>query len=218
MKDLRFFVELIELKREVCNLVIVGLVRHGITDWNELGKSQGISDIPLNEVGKKQAVALANRLSLEEKWDIIVTSDLSRAKETGQLIATKLNLQDIKFDKRIREINCGEIEGTTEEGRLKKWGSNWRELDLGMEKFEDVSKRGYEFLSELANTYSDKRILVVSHGALIGLTLQSLLPQKFPRTHIENTSLTILCNNDDKWDCTLYNCTKHLVEYGIERI
>ena len=193
-------------------MATIGLIRHGITEWNELGRSQGISDIPLNEFGKQQAGALANRLSLEEKWDIIVTSDLLRAKETGQIIASKLNLPVSLFDERIREINCGEIEGTTEEERINKWGSNWRELNLGMEKFEDVSKRGYEFLTELPTKYIDKRVLVVSHGALIGLTLQRLLPDKFSNTHIENTSLTILINNESEWDCTLYNCTQHLGE------
>lgn len=94
---------------------------------------------------------MSNRLVLEGKWDIIVTSDLSRAKETGQIIAAKLNLPTNINDKRIREINCGEIEGTTEVERLERWGRNWRELDLGMEKFGDVSKRGHEFPTELAN-------------------------------------------------------------------
>lgn len=191
-------------------MTTIGLVRHGITDWNVLGRSQGISDIPLNNLGKQQASALANRLVLEGGWDIIVTSDLARAKETGQIIAAKLNLSINVFDKRIREINCGEIEGTTEEERLKKWGSNWRDLDLGMEKFDDVSDRGYEFITELANTYSDKRVLVVSHGALIGLTLQRLLPERFQKTQLDNTSITILNIKQGVWNCSLYNCTKHL--------
>ena len=191
-------------------MTTIGLVRHGITDWNVLGRAQGISDIPLNDLGKLQAVALANRLVLEGEWDIIVTSDLSRAKETGQIIAAKLNLSSNIFDKRIREINCGELEGTTEEERLKRWGSNWRELDLGMEKSEDVSKRGHEFLAELATTYSDKRVLVVSHGALIGLTLQRLLPAQFQKTKLDNTSLTILNSKQGVWNCSLFNCTKHL--------
>lgn len=198
-------------------MTTIGLIRHGITEWNVLGRSQGTSDIPLNEVGKQQALALANRLSLEGEWDIIVTSDLSRAKETGQIIASKLNLPISMLDERIREINCGEIEGTTEDERLNKWGSNWRELNLGMEEFEDVSKRGFEFLVELVTTYSDKRILVVSHGALIGLTLQKILPEKFPRTYLENTSLTILKNKDSNWDCTLYNCTQHLCELNKKK-
>lgn len=191
-------------------MTTIGLVRHGITDWNVLGRAQGISDIPLNNLGKQQASALANRLVLKGDWDIIVTSDLARAKETGQIIAAKLNLSINVFDKRIREINCGKIEGTTEEERLKRWGSNWRELDLGIEKFNDVSDRGYEFITELANTYSDKRVLVVSHGALIGLTLQRLLPERFQKTQLDNTSITILSIKQGVWNCSLYNCTKHL--------
>ena len=191
-------------------MTTIGLVRHGITDWNVLGRAQGISDIPLNNLGKQQASALANRLVLEGGWDVIVTSDLARAKETGQIIAAKLNLSINVFDKRIREINCGEIEGTTEEERLKKWGSNWRELDLGVEKFSDVSDRGYEFITELTNTYSDKRVLVVSHGALIGLTLQRLLPERFQKTQLDNTSITILNIKQGVWNCSIYNCTKHL--------
>jgi probable phosphoglycerate mutase len=39
----------------------VGLIRHGVTEWNSLDKAQGKSDIPLNEEGTKQAIALANR-------------------------------------------------------------------------------------------------------------------------------------------------------------
>ncbi|MFF2753101.1 histidine phosphatase family protein [Psychrobacillus sp. NPDC058041] len=191
-------------------MTTVGLIRHGITEWNELRRAQGISDIPLNQIGIKQAQALADRLSLEEKWDVIISSDLSRAKETAQIIVNKLNLPISIYDQRIREINCGEIEGTTEEERIQKWGTNWRELDLGLEKFEEVAKRGFRFLEDAVMTYKDKRILVVSHGALIGLTLQHLLPDVFPITYIENTSITILENYENKWSCNLYNCTKHL--------
>lgn len=180
-----------------------------MTEWNALRRAQGISDIPLNQIGIKQAQALAERFSLEGKWDVIISSDLSRAKETAQIIANKLNMSISIYDQRIREINCGEIEGTTEEQRMQKWGTSWREVDLGMEKFEEVAKRGSEFLEEAVITYKDKRILVVSHGALIGLTLQQLLPEMFPTTYIENTSVTILENIQSKWSCDLYNCTKH---------
>lgn len=191
-------------------MTTVGLIRHGLTKWNELGRAQGISDIPLNRNGKQQALALAKRLSYGSEWDFIVSSDLLRAKKTAEIIATELKLKINIFDERIRETNCGKIEGTTEKERLNKWGGNWKAKQLGMEKFEDVSKRGMEFLKELVNTYKGKRILLFSHGALIGLTLQRLFPIIFPETYIDHTSITILRKNEDKWDCELYNCTKHL--------
>lgn len=192
-------------------MTTIGLIRHGVTDWNNLGKAQGISDIPLNNLGRKQASTVGDRLFEEGKWDMIISSDLSRAIETAEIIGSKLNLAINCFDKRIREIDCGEIEGTTEDVRIKIWGGNWRELNLGMESFEDVGKRGMEFIEELVHTYNGKHILIVSHGALIGLTLQRLLPAIFQSTYIDNTSLTVLNHTNGEWDCRLYNCTKHLI-------
>lgn len=192
-------------------MTTIGLIRHGITEWNDLGKAQGISDIPLNELGRTQANNIGDRLLDEGKWDVIISSDLSRAIETAQIMGGKLNLPISHSEKRIREIDCGEIEGTTEETRQEKWGSNWREKALGMESFEKVGKRGVDFLEEVVQTYNGKRILVVSHGALIGLTLQRLLPAMFQSTNIDNTSLTILHCSNGEWDCPLYNCTKHLL-------
>ncbi|AXF57515.1 histidine phosphatase family protein [Salicibibacter kimchii] len=186
-----------------------GLIRHGITDWNENGRAQGITDIPLNVTGKQQASALANRLFLEEKWDMIVASDLSRAMETAEIIAAKLKLP-VSHDTRIREMDCGEIEGTTEDERVEKWGSDWRQLDLGIETAEELSQRGYEFLEETAAKNENKRVLIVSHGGLITRTIQRLMPETFPITRLENTSVTNLRKWENNWDCTLYNCTKHL--------
>ncbi|WP_083677383.1 histidine phosphatase family protein [Paenibacillus amylolyticus] len=148
---------------------IIGLIRHGVTEWNNLSKAQGISDIPLNEEGVEQATALAKRLSSEES-DVIFSSNLTRARQTAEIIQQCLGVP-VFNDERIRKINCGLIEGTTEEERITRWGANWREQNLGMEDFKMVAKRGLTFL-ELIKEYVDKRILVISHGAWIGLSLQ----------------------------------------------
>ncbi|WP_019419877.1 histidine phosphatase family protein [Paenibacillus sp. OSY-SE] len=52
-------------------------------------RAQGQSDIPLNDVGRLQARALANRL-MNEQWDFLFSSDLSRAKETADIVAGTL--------------------------------------------------------------------------------------------------------------------------------
>ncbi|OPH56189.1 hypothetical protein BC351_28900 [Paenibacillus ferrarius] len=79
-----------------------------------------------------------------------------------------------------------------------------------MEDFQMVAKLGLSFLEEQIVEHADKRILIVSHGALIGLSLQHLLPQQCKKTYIDNTSLTILTYTNNDWACQLYNCTKHL--------
>ncbi|MEK5643322.1 histidine phosphatase family protein [Paenibacillus rhizosphaerae] len=186
----------------------IGLIRHGVTEWNKLGKAQGISDIPLNETGIKQVTALANRLK-SEKWDIIFSSNLIRARQTAEIIRKFLGVVSVFTDERIREINCGLIEGTTEEERIARWGVMWREQKLEMEDFKMVAKRGLSFLEEVSVGHAGKKILVVSHGALIGLSLQHLLPQLFEKTYIDNASLTVLTHVENEWECQLYNCTKH---------
>ena len=193
-------------------MTTIGIVRHGITDWNIQGIAQGSSDIPLNENGRQQAAAVAERLASEEAWDFIISSDLSRARETAEIISHKLGLPISHFDKRLREMNGGRIEGTTEEQRIQKWGSAWRELDHGWESHEDIAKRGTDFLEDALIHYKDKRVLIVTHGGWIGINLKNLLPERFKETDLDNTSITILQNIESQWDCTLYNCTKHLVK------
>ncbi|TCZ79341.1 histidine phosphatase family protein [Paenibacillus albiflavus] len=195
-------------------MATIGLIRHGLTAWNELGKAQGISDISLNEKGLRQANAIAERVS-GGHWDIVCSSTLTRALQTAEAICDKLGINSIITDDRLREINCGLIEGTTEDERIFKWGKNWRSQNIGMEPFEEVAKRGMEFIEEVCSTNPDKRILIVSHGALIGLTLQHLLPQVFPKTHIDNASITMINLDNNGWECSLYNCTRHLESMNL---
>lgn len=191
-------------------MTTIGLVRHGITEWNLLEIAQGNSNIPLNTTGKEQAKALSERLATEENWDFIIASDLMRAKETAEIIGAKLELPISHFDTRLREMTGGKIEGTTEEERVAKWGVDWRSLDLGMETREAVAERATASLQDIVKDYPGKRILVVSHGGLIGLTLKSILPEQFKKTLLDNTSITILENLEGAWQCPLYNCTRHL--------
>lgn len=196
-------------------MTFIGIVRHGITDWNIQGIAQGSADVPLNDAGRMQAAAVAERLAGEEPWDMIVSSDLARAKETAEIISQKLALPISFFDTRLREMNGGEIEGTTEEQRVEKWGADWRKLDLGMESKEAVAQRGVDFIENISADFAGKRVLVVSHGGWIGITLRKLLPERFGKTNLENTSLTLLQYSENNWDCPLYNCIKHLEKAEI---
>lgn len=189
-------------------MTIIGLIRHGITDWNNEYRAQGLADIPLNAVGQRQAELLAQRLKNED-WDYIYSSDLSRALETAEIIGRIKNI-DVRIDERLREMNCGLIEGTTEQDRVNKWGYGWSKLDLGMESNDDIISRGVECFMDLSERHPDKKVLVVSHGALIGLSLKKLIPHYDTSEHLHNTSVTILNKAEPRWDCKLYNCITHL--------
>lgn len=191
--------------------MLVGLVRHGLTDWNKIGRIQGQSDIPLNEEGRSQARKLSERLLTDQeyKWDFIITSGLSRAQETGEIIAKTLNIPLYDPDSRLVEKAFGQVEGLTAEERETLWGVDWKQLDLGQESDEAIQDRALSFLKEMGEKYSDNNVLVVSHGGLLAQLFTALYQNKCTE-RIGNLSLTILEKNDHNWDMRLYNCTRHL--------
>jgi len=186
----------------------IGLIRHGSTPWNKEKRAQGKSDIPLNQEGIRDAEKLAERLHTEE-WEVLYTSPLKRAAQTAQIISNRLGLE-ISYDSRLQEVDGGLIEGTTEEERIEKWGSSWRELDLGIEKKERIKERGMSVINELVKRNTGKNILVVSHGALISHMVSELDPAKIRKEHMKNTSITEVTLEKGHWSCELFNCTKHL--------
>ncbi|MGF7049926.1 broad specificity phosphatase PhoE [Paenibacillus sp. DS2015] len=190
----------------------IGLIRHGLTDWNVSGKIQGQSDIPLNEEGKRQAVALGERLLHESyHWDYVISSGLSRAVETAAIIATKLSLPVLESDIRLLERSFGQVEGLTAKQRESKWGKEWDLQELGQEKNEAIQTRGLSFMEDMWIRYPDKNILVISHGGFLAQLYNALYKDQYVE-RIGNLSLTILEKDDLEWIPLLYNCTRHLLE------
>ncbi|KSU83721.1 Histidine phosphatase superfamily (branch 1) [Fictibacillus enclensis] len=189
-------------------MTTLAFVRHGQTDWNAAGRIQGIIDIPLNADGRAQAGALAGRFE-GEHWDLIVTSSLSRAHETGRIIAEVLHAP-LATDSRIREMNFGRLEGTDEAGRIKRWGEQWNDLEHGIEKKEEVLKRGYQFLQELTENHEGKKVMVISHGAFIGTLIRDMMKAAEYEASLFNTSVSILNYREQQWECLLFNCNAHL--------
>jgi probable phosphoglycerate mutase len=189
-------------------MTTIGWVRHGNTDWNAVRRTQGQTDIPLNLTGRAQARALAERFK-NESWDVVYTSDLSRARETAEIIAKALDVP-LYADERLREMGFGRMEGTTEEDRIRMWGEEWRTLDLGLESDESMVRRGSEIVKEICLRHPRQRILIVSHGALITAMLSALVPDRGEREHLHNTSVTLIRKRDEEWVCDLFNCRRHL--------
>ncbi|HEX7065491.1 MAG TPA: histidine phosphatase family protein [Bacillales bacterium] len=187
----------------------IGLVRHGSTSWNKEGRAQGSSDIPLDEEGRTEAGRLAERLSMED-WEFLYSSNLLRARQTAEIIGGRMGGLQVQLDPRLREAGGGQIEGTTEEERVLRWGKDWRKLDLGLEKADSIIARGLPCIEEIAERHENKNILIVSHGSFIRHLLLELLPNASTEWGLKNTSLTTIVQTKDGWDCDLYNCTRHL--------
>lgn len=140
--------------------VPVALVRHGQTDWNLARRVQGHTDVPLNDVGRSEA-AEAGRLLGGGGWQRVVTSTLSRAAETGTIIAQALALPEPPAVAALMERDYGEAEGFT----VDDYRALQREPE-GMEPWEAVVERSAGALRELVR--EDRRPLVaVAHGGVL---------------------------------------------------
>ncbi len=146
-----------------------GIVRHGETEWNAQKRIQGSTDIPLNDVGRAQAAQTGNHLRDAQgengQWDAIVSSPLSRARETAQIIALALGLGEPTLLPSLAERAHGEIEGLSFEERSARFpvGSDVP----GLETRDEVLERALPTLEKLAGQHPGGRVLVVSHGGVI---------------------------------------------------
>ena len=101
---------------------VIYYIRHGETEWNALGRFQGSQDIPLNDLGRKQAVhaggIVKDLFARDERSpDSLhyVSSPLGRARSTMEAVRVQLDLPpaDYVLDDRLREIGYGLWEGST---------------------------------------------------------------------------------------------------------
>ena len=101
---------------------VIYYIRHGETAWNAQGRFQGSQDIPLNELGRAQAVAagsiLADLIARDGHEAVslpFVASPLGRARLTMELVRGALRLPPDCYavDHRLREIGFGQWEGLT---------------------------------------------------------------------------------------------------------
>ena len=141
--------------------MMIYIVRHGETQWNADGRIQGRRDIELNENGRRQAEAAAEALR-GKSFQALITSPLSRAKQTGAILAQFAQIAEVREDARIVERDFGELDGArfTEDVRHRLY----QEKVQGAESLEEVAARMAEAFDEYVQQY-DGDILVVSHGA-----------------------------------------------------
>ncbi|MDF2700994.1 MAG: Phosphoglycerate mutase [Haloplasmataceae bacterium] len=186
-------------------MTLIALVRHGETNYNKNLIIQGQLDIPLNELGRKQAITTAN-LFQNLKFDLIISSPLSRARETAQIIADKLNYKDeIITNGAFIERNFGVADGKN----VKEYIHFVHEDNLeGLEKEETIKQRVYNGLIEVCVKNPDKNIIIVCHSHTIKAAVSVIEPEHYNfKIPLTNCSITLLeyDNNNLKINKVNYN-------------
>jgi probable phosphoglycerate mutase len=190
------------------------LFRHGQTDWNKEGRLQGSQNSVLNEVGKEQAKKLADSLVFEG-LEVIVSSDRLRAKETGDVVAKKLNIP-IYFTKNLSEACLGYLEGKflseLDQHIDPTLWENWLSTDSiyddlkfdGGESKKEVKERAFNYLESFISEFpSLNKIGVSSHGFLIKLLILDIYKEKLPFFELKNGSLVHLLFNSETKEWSL---------------
>ena len=138
-------------------------------------KWQGQADPPLSDLGRSQARSAAGLLANEcPVFDAVVTSDLERARVTGEVIAGIIGCPRVSTDKRWRENHAGEWQGLTPDEINRDWpgylADNRR--PPGFESVESTIERSVAALSDIAAAHPDGCVLVISHGGVLRLLRQ----------------------------------------------
>lgn len=149
------------------------LVRHGETDWNRAGRIQGHTDVCLNELGHRQARALATALE-DEVLDAIVSSDLQRAIQTAGPLARARELA-IELDAGLRERCFGAYEGmdwTAIERQSASDAQRWRQREPdfapgGGESLRQFSARVLGAVQRFCSDHAGQSVAVITHGGVL---------------------------------------------------
>lgn len=156
------------------------LWRHGRTDWNATGRVQGQLNSELDDVGREQAEAAAQRLAAYRPAAIFA-SDLHRVMDTVAPLAARTGLP-VHTDVRLRERHFGLWQGLTlDEVRQRyptgyaRWRAGERPVGCEVEDVEDVAKRVSVALEDAVRRYPGQAIVVGSHGGAIRYGLSPLL-------------------------------------------
>jgi broad specificity phosphatase PhoE len=162
---------------------VIGLLRHGQTNWNIDFRLQGVTDIPLNETGIAQAriagQVIAKSAQEGNSWDLILSSPLSRARDTAVMVSEALGISGISVEQLLLERSFGEAEGLSHE----EWKAKYDDTNHvpGGETLEQLEARAWILLQRLLDQHEGKRVLTVSHGALIRTLLRLVSKGEFPR-------------------------------------
>jgi len=189
------------------------LVRHGESEANAARRFAGQSDSPLTARGRRQAEMVAKELA-KVKFDKVVSSDLSRTRDTAEIIARAQGVP-VEIVPELREIDVGDRTGQTfdEVAGLPEWKDDGFVAWPGGETLDQVLARTLAAIDRLAGENPGRTILVVGHGGVNRILLShflGILP-RLERTPATNTSISVVVTDGKTHKVERLFAADHLV-------
>jgi len=157
------------------NSTRICFIRHGETDWNVSKHIQGQTDIPLNETGQRQALAMTDNAA-QHNFSAIYSRDLNRAQNTAQVLADRrgLNVQPLPL---LRERHFGIFEGVTSAEGKEKYPEahayhHARDTHYNFETGESMlqlAERISTAVNHIARLHIGQTVAAVTHGGVLDI-------------------------------------------------
>lgn len=197
---------------DVPGLTTVCLVRHGETDWNVAGRLQGREDTLLNARGREQARLSGRALRRAvcgAGWDLILTSPLRRAAETARIIGDIVAVPRLVAVPELVERDYGAASGLTRAESAARFPDG---SVPGEEDRAAVGERSLAALASWVERHPGERILVVTHGGVIGTLLHAASRGALlvAAGSLGNACLNVLHHLDGGWRVVAHNMVDHL--------
>jgi broad specificity phosphatase PhoE len=185
----------------------IHIFRHGETEWNLEGRMQGFKDSALTERGKSQAIDARGKIEFVD-FDVAYCSTSSRAVDTTKLLLNGHQVPIHKLDN-LREINMGKWEGMRYDDVKQQyslehydfWNNPGKFKAVEGESFYELASRSVEVVENIIKKHNGKKVLLVSHAALIKTLLTSLqsrpLDQLWQGPFAENLSHSIVIGSNN---------------------
>jgi broad specificity phosphatase PhoE len=202
------------------------LVRHGRTGWNKEQIFRGTRDVPLDAVGKQEALLVGERLK-NEGIQAVFASPLSRATETAEAIARFYNLK-VQVLPGLMDLNFGEWEGQSLEEVERRYPDlylRWlqephRVIFPAGEGLNAVRIRAMEAVDGIVVRHPREVVALVSHRVVLKVLICALLGldnSRFWNIGQDTAAINCFRHQDGRWIAALLNDTCHLKGIGEEK-
>lgn len=197
------------------------VVRHGETAWNAERRMQGQLDVPLSTRGRWQAARAADALAGDDV-EVIVASDLSRARATAEALAVRTGLP-VATDPGLRERTFGVFEGHTYAEIDVRWpeeAARWHRHEPafgppGGESLVDFDRRSMAALTRVAAAHRGRHVAVFTHGGVLDCLYRAATRAGLdaPRTwQLGNCAINRVLWSDDGFVLVGWDDVAHLAD------